>query len=225
MTMRSFWALSLFLVACAPSAKPAPTVPPAATVAPPAQETDPAPPPQLEAPEALGLVIDRSGSMTGEPIEATIAACQASIELLDADDLVTVIVFDSRADVFIPLQPKGDGRALRARLAQLTPGGGTEYIDALTAVGAQLRGAAPEVRRRVLFLSDGQAATGGVVELVTKLHQQGITLSTMSLGRNVDAELLDEMAEAGGGRHHREVEVAELSQAFDVEIRHLMGLP
>ena len=44
---------------------------------------------------AMALVIDRSGSMTGLPMEMAKAACNATLGALQPDDLIEVIAFDS----------------------------------------------------------------------------------------------------------------------------------
>src|SRR5690606_19224411 len=46
-------------------------------------------------PIALALVLDRSGSMSGEPLEAAKAAACAAIEMLLPDDWVSVVTFES----------------------------------------------------------------------------------------------------------------------------------
>ena len=44
----------------------------------------------------LGLVIDRSGSMSGEKLEQVKTAVLRILELLDANDLISIVMFDDQ---------------------------------------------------------------------------------------------------------------------------------
>ena len=53
---------------------------------------------------AFAVVLDRSGSMAGEPLRLAREACAAVVRNLRPDDLFTLVVFDDSAQVVIPLQ-------------------------------------------------------------------------------------------------------------------------
>jgi hypothetical protein len=48
------------------------------------------------------LVIDRSGSMAGEPLRRAIDGARAFIEGLQPDDLAAVVAFDDQVDLVPP---------------------------------------------------------------------------------------------------------------------------
>jgi PAS domain-containing protein len=54
---------------------------------------------------AMSLVIDRSGSMTGLPLEMAKQAARATVDALSPDDLLEVIAFDSTPTRFVKMQP------------------------------------------------------------------------------------------------------------------------
>src|SRR5215475_5819812 len=79
------------------------------------------------APVAIGLVLDRSGSMSGHKIETARQAALAVLERLTDADRVAAVVFDDRIDVLMdgaPATPETRAR-LRAELAAVEARGST----------------------------------------------------------------------------------------------------
>src|SRR6266700_1414879 len=54
---------------------------------------------------AFAFVIDRSGSMMGQPIDSAKAAAAAAVDKLGTNDCVGVIAFDSSPTTIVPMQP------------------------------------------------------------------------------------------------------------------------
>jgi Ca-activated chloride channel family protein len=50
----------------------------------------------------LCLVIDRSGSMEGEPLEYVKRACGHVVDLLEPNDVLSVVTFEEQVDVVMP---------------------------------------------------------------------------------------------------------------------------
>ena len=59
---------------------------------------------QRARPTAFTVVLDRSGSMSGAPIEHAKRAAREVIKNLRPDDYFSLVVFDSSAQVIIPLE-------------------------------------------------------------------------------------------------------------------------
>lgn len=149
---------------------------------------------------ALVLVIDRSGSMSGEPLIAARDSALASVEVLRPDDLVAVLAFDNRVGTYVELQPAGQRQAIRRDLMRLQPGGGTNILPGLQAARAVLK-TADAAFKHVIVLSDGQAAYDGIVELCDEMRAGGITLSAVGFG-DADENLLRLISDHGGGRYY-----------------------
>ena len=66
-------------------------------------------------PAAFSLVIDRSGSMGGEPLEAARRAARTVVQNLRRDDLFSLVVFDDEAQTIIPLAPVASRQEARHR--------------------------------------------------------------------------------------------------------------
>ena len=75
---------------------------------------------------AMALIIDRSGSMTGLPMEMAKAACVATLSALQPDDMLEVIAFDSSPTRYVKLQPARYRSRIQTDVERIQPGGGTE---------------------------------------------------------------------------------------------------
>src|SRR5437764_394237 len=65
------------------------------------------------------LVIDRSGSMSGNKLETAKAAARAVVESLSPDDTVAVVAVDRAAAVIIPVQRAANRLAITTEVARL----------------------------------------------------------------------------------------------------------
>ena len=90
------------------------------------QAPDPDPTQQkVRRPYHLSLVIDRSGSMSGEPLVEAVRCAKHIVDRLEPTDIASLVVFDDRVKTLTPAQPVGNRKALYAALAQIGPGGST----------------------------------------------------------------------------------------------------
>lgn len=80
---------------------------------------------QVRAPVNVCFVIDRSGSMKGEKIDRVRRATIRAIEMLDAQDVVSVVIFDHRTEVLIPATPVTQPAELVDRINRVRDSGGT----------------------------------------------------------------------------------------------------
>ncbi|MCX7684753.1 MAG: VWA domain-containing protein [Acetobacteraceae bacterium] len=160
----------------------------------------------------LALVIDVSGSMAGEKLEAARETALAVAKALTPRDRLTIVAFDSRAELLLDaLAMDAEGRrAAEAALRTLAPRGYTNLWEGwllgaervATAMAADARAS-----HRLLLLSDGQANEGVTERSELARHSaemlaRGIVTSAVGIGDGYDEALLGAMAEAGGGRLH-----------------------
>ncbi len=162
---------------------------------------------------ALALVLDRSGSMTGEKMRmATTAAISAAGQLSD-QDLVGVVTFDNEARWAVDLQSAANASAIASKLAGLTSGGGTRISAGLELAWEGLR-RAPARIRHVILLSDGVSSPGPFAEIAARLSADRITLSAVGVGPDADAQLLEQLARWGRGRYYHAATAETLPQIF-----------
>lgn len=165
---------------------------------------------------AMALVIDRSGSMTGLPMEMAKAACSATVSTLQGDDLIEVIAFDAEPARAVKFQPVRYRARIQTDIQRIQPGGGTEIFPALDMAYQDLS-VVQARKKHVILLTDGQAAAQGIRELTQAMLSEGITVTTVGLGDGVNAELLRQVADTGGGRFHHAPDPNSLPKIFTRE--------
>lgn len=165
---------------------------------------------------AMELVIDRSGSMSGLPLEMAKAAAKATADTLSGDDLIEVLAFDSQPMKLVRMTPAKHRSRIQSDISRLQAGGGTEIFPALDAAFQSLT-ATRAKRKHVILLTDGQAPTGGIRDLVQAMAAEGMTVSSVGLGSGIDESLLRMIAELGGGRFYKVADPQSLPRVFTRE--------
>lgn len=164
---------------------------------------------------ALALVIDRSGSMSGDPMELAKAAAKASVDLLGPRDYVSVIAFDSESHPVVPLQSAANSASVGADIASITAGGGTSIAPAMEETLLQLSSSSAKLKH-VILLTDGFSTPGPFYEIASAMAHAGITVSTVAVG-NADTELLAQIAQWGSGRYYETNDPTNIPQIFTKE--------
>ena len=147
------------------------------------------------------IVIDRSGSMLGEPMENARTAAVDMIRRLDARDRVNVVAFSDEVDPLFkapqPLTPENRATAI-GFVERLRDGGGTDIALALkTAITHQDRKAGRP--RVIVFMTDGQSDAELAMD-VAKADTGDVRLFTVGLGKDVNKPLLSRLAAQKRGR-------------------------
>lgn len=159
------------------------------------------------APVNVALVLDKSGSMNGQKIaEAKEAAIQA-VKRLDANDIVSVVVYDSTVEVLVPATKLTDREAVCKKIAQVQPGGRTALFAGVSKAAAELRKFLDRERvNRIILLSDGMANIGPSApselgSLGASLKKESISVTAMGLGLGYSEDLMVKLASNSGGNH------------------------
>lgn len=166
----------------------------------------------------LVLVLDRSGSMDGEKLEMAKAAARATASTLGQQDLLGVVSFDTGAEWTVPLGSAGDHAGIRARIAGLASGGGTDVSAGLRVAFAGLRAADAAVKH-IIVLTDGRTQGDDPVRAAIAARAAGITVSTVALGPDADEDLLRRLARAGAGRFHDVDRPRDVPRIFVKEVQ------
>ena len=170
----------------------------------------------LEAPPALAgrerppanlqVVLDRSGSMTGERLEAARSALHSVVDRLGPGDTFGLVAFDDAVVVPIAAGPL-DKPAAQAQIAAIGPGGMTNLSAGLLRGfqeanrGANGRGAS------LVLLSDGHANQGLVDHdrlgaLAEGARGERISTATIGMGLDYDEDLLAAISRGGAANTH-----------------------
>jgi len=169
---------------------------------------------------AVVFVVDKSGSMSqhvGGSVrtkqEIANEAAAMAIASLGEGDLVGLIAFDSIPEVVVDLGENEDPRGNGSRAMSIGSGGGTNIPPALSLAASMLREADAK-RKHVIVLTDGRSSDAGVLPgMAGRLHESGISVSTIGVGE-ADIETLNEMAGRGGGRFYHALNPNSLPRIF-----------
>ena len=182
-------------------------------------------------PLALAVVVDRSGSMQGEPLAHARRSAEAAVMALRDGDHVAVVAFDGAVLVPVAATIVTGDRTPIVRAIRSVHAGGLTALHAGWAegLGQALAPAGVDGLRRVVVLSDGHANVGVCAPLeiaadVAAAARDGVTTSTIGLGRGVDEQLLGAMAEAGGGSFTFVETPEQLQGLFETELAGLSAL-
>ena len=150
----------------------------------------------------IALVLDASGSMTGDPDRAMKAAAREMVTVLDLpahpSTRVAVIEFNQLSSTICPFS--NDPIATIACIDSIRIGGGTaidrglQQAAAELAIGAATR--APGSREIVVLLSDGENNGGcpPVIARADRLKAAGVRIFTICLGTGCDSACMRRVA-------------------------------
>jgi len=181
---------------------------------------------QPRPPLSVAIVIDRSKSMSGEPLERAKAAAARLVQRLDAGDAFAVIAYSDNDATIAPMQraaPAHKLAALRA-IAELAVDNGTCISCGLAAGGEWLgRTPLPGGVRRMVLLSDGYANLGlrdrdDLVQLAAETAARGASITAVGVGLDFDEQTMMRIAEVGRGNYYYVADAGRLDAAFDREV-------
>ena len=158
-------------------------------------------------------------------IEGARDAAQLTIQSLKDEDYVTVIGFDATAFVVIRLAPVSEVRSVASyRLGNLVAMGKTDHLPAMIEARRALS-KAPADRKHIIVLSDGKIPISGeeYLEELSKLKQEGISLSAVALGDDADAPFMQMLAQYGKGAFYQTLSSSKLPDIFINDIKVATG--
>jgi Ca-activated chloride channel homolog len=171
---------------------------------------------------ALVMVLDKSWSMAGTVMELCKAAAQAAVDALDDRQTVGVLTFDDRLRWDVTPRNVGANRdAIRAAITAIQPGGDTLIYPALEQAYIELRKVRASAKH-VVLLSDGRSYPDDYQGLAKKMVAAGMTVSSIAVGRDADADLLGKIAGWGKGRGYVVLDAKQVAQIFVKEARSAM---
>ncbi|MEP6904176.1 MAG: VWA domain-containing protein [Actinomycetota bacterium] len=178
----------------------------------------------------LALVIDKSGSMAdSDKMSRVKESLRVLIGKLRPDDIISIVVFDSDARVLFPANRIGDGYELRRAIDCIEPDGSTNLHAGLMLGYAEAqKNFRKDATNRVILLTDG-IANVGVVEPKriaaesSEFNGQGLDLSTIGVGLDLNNDLLRTLATSGRGLYHFVSDNQDIEKVFVEEVQSLIS--
>jgi len=180
------------------------------------------------APLNLSLVLDRSGSMGGAPLANSIKACQFVIEQMDPADVLSLVAFDNQVKTVFPPAPVKHKNSMKAAVGAIEPGGSTNLSGGLLEGAQYVRKAVKDgTVNRVILLSDGHANQGitepaRLADIAREFRSSGVGITTMGVGDGFDEELMETIADNGGGNFYFIEQPDDIPAIFDKELQGLL---
>lgn len=156
---------------------------------------------------SICFVVDTSGSMGGTPIANVRTALGSFIKDMETGQEMSLVTFSSDSEIRVPVST--DKAAMQSEVSALGAGGGTD-ITAGIQMGTQVMESSHGVKT-MMMLTDGQSNVD--MGVVNQAKDAGITIYTIGFG-GVNDEILQQIAEATGGRYVRAESSGELSSVY-----------
>lgn len=178
----------------------------------------------------LSLVIDRSGSMEGEPLEYVRRACSYVVDLLEPNDVLSIITFEEQVEVVMPARRVVNKALIKEHIARIQAGNTTNLYDGLVAGCLQVASVrASGYLNRVLLLTDGDPTAGikdftTIVQQVAQQKQAGITITALGFGSEYNEELMAGIARRSGGNYYYIAQPTLIPEVFRRELETLMTI-
>jgi len=179
----------------------------------------------------LALVIDRSGSMSGQPLEEAKRCAEFVLDGLQPSDRLSLVIYDDGVDMLVPAAPIADTReVIRRAIRQIVDGGSTNLHGGwYEGVQTLLPHVAPGSVSRVILLSDGCANAGlcdpnAIWLQCQQFANAGIGTSTYGLGHAFNEDLMIGMARTGLGTSYYGQTADDLMDPFREEFELLSAL-
>ncbi len=177
-------------------------------------------------PLSVVVVMDVSGSMRGQLIQAARSAASDLVDKLQPGDDFSLVTFSTGAEVKIPMGKVGPRRdGLKKAIGDIVEGGGTNIGEGLRLGYEQANDpkAAKDGVRVVLLMSDGRANEGltqrpALAKLSLDAFQGGVQTSSFGMGTDYDGPLMSQIAQDGAGGYYYLRDASQIPAALSTEL-------
>lgn len=174
-------------------------------------------------PVNVAIVLDKSGSMSGDKLFRAKQAARLAVDRLAPSDIVAVVAYDSTVRVVVPATKAVDKQSIYAGIDRLGASGNTALFAGVSKGADELRKFFDRNRvNRVVLLSDGLANVGPssaseLARLGASLMREGMSVTTLGLGLDYNEDLMSQLARASDGNHAFIERPEHLARFFELE--------
>ena len=182
------------------------------------------------APMNVSLVLDRSGSMSGAPLAFSKRACQYVTDQMGQGDTLSLVAFDDEVTTIFQPQNVTHKDLMKNQIESIQTGGSTNLSGGmLQGIQYVMQGKREGSINRVILLSDGHANEGitdqaKLQSIVKEFHGIGAGVTTMGVGDGFDEELMEGIADSGGGNFYFIEKPEDIPGIFSKELEGLLAI-
>lgn len=170
----------------------------------------------------IGLVVDTSGSMEGDPIVQARGAALALLGDLRDGDVLSIVVFGSAPEVLVPatiLDAQARTR-IRGDIERMKATGTTDLAGGLQVGLQQVQSQARTGEiNRIVLVSDGVPNDeSAIVGMAQQARNVGVPITTLGLGLEYHETLLGQIAQDSGGKFHFVEDPTKVAAVFREEV-------
>ncbi len=165
------------------------------------------------------IVLDTSGSMTGDAIDNAISSVKYIINNLGTEDKLHLVLYNYSASVLFRDKTKADTEEMMALLDTIKAYGGTNMMAGVR-VGKEIMEHSPFSNKHMFIFTDGLVNDGiknpiTIYGIISGIRQDNnINVSTFGLGTKYDGVLISKMATTGAGCYYYIDSPANIESSF-----------
>jgi Mg-chelatase subunit ChlD len=178
----------------------------------------------------MALVIDKSGSMAAlDKLSRVKEALLNLVDQLRDTDVLSIVIFDSEAEVLMPARTLADREAVKQLIQRIQPGSSTNiHAGLMLGYHEALKNYRRDATNRVVLLTDGIANQGvtdpdRIAQDSLTFNDRGIDLSTIGVGLDLNKDLLRQLAKSGRGLFHFVADAEDIRKVFVKEVQSLVS--
>lgn len=178
----------------------------------------------------LCLILDRSGSMEGPPMDYMKRACSYVVDLLEPNDVLSIVAFTDQAEVIMPSRRVVNKALIKQHIEMLQVGNTTDLYGGIQFGANQIASvSSPGYVNRALLFTDGEPTAGtkdfaSIVGQVAEQKSRGITITALGFGMEYNEELLAAIAKRSGGNYYYITRPELIPEIFRKELETLMNV-
>ena len=181
-------------------------------------------------PVNVAIVLDKSGSMSGDKIKRAKDAAKQAVNRLNHEDIISIVTYDTTISVLVPATKISNKNEIFQAIDRIEAGGKTALFAGVSKAADELRKFLDKERvNRIILLSDGLAhvgpsSPGELGELGKSLIKERISVSTIGLGLDYNEDLMVKLAQRSDGNHYFVDQAEELAGIFNEEFGDVLSV-
>ena len=156
----------------------------------------------------LVAVVDKSGSMEGEPLELVRKSLRKIVKQLKEDDQITIVLYGDQSHIYLePVKTSGRNKDKILRAIDKIESSGSTYLESGLKLGYETAFGTMEKfkgsTRLMLFTDErpnvGRTDADSFMSIATAGSNKGVGLTTIGVGEQFGAELATKISSVRGG--------------------------